>query len=132
VADLDNGLGEQQLETLWQSDVIVLVLRLDYTSVRNTRRVLDALLDWGIGVERVLLAANSCGLRRQLRQRQAEEAIGMKITYRIPYDSARANTAVNRGTPIALRYPGAKISKSLRSLAAGVNGEYRTNEKGQQ
>ncbi|MHC4180254.1 MAG: hypothetical protein ACYSWU_22340, partial [Planctomycetota bacterium] len=53
VADLENHFGEEQAEALWQSDLVVLVVRLDYTSVRNTRRVLDNFLELGIGVERV-------------------------------------------------------------------------------
>ena len=48
VADLDNAFGAEQVEALWQSDVILLVLRLDYTSVRNTRRVLDNLAELGV------------------------------------------------------------------------------------
>ncbi|MHC4403145.1 MAG: AAA family ATPase [Planctomycetota bacterium] len=125
VVDVDNDFGEEQQEALWQADVIVLVLRLDYTSVRNTRRVLDNFVESGIGVENVQLVANGYGRRRQLRLRQAEEALGMKVTRRIPSDPGRANTAINRGIPVALYYPSARITRSIRALTADVNGEYR-------
>ena len=122
VADLEHRLGDVEAEALWQSDLIVVVLRLDYTSVRNTRRVLDGFMDLGIGVEHVVLAANACGQRRQLRVRQAEEALGMKITHCIPNDPARVNRAINRGVPVTLYYPGATVSKSIATLTARLNG----------
>ena len=128
VADLESNFGEEQAEALWQSDLVVLVLRLDYTSVRNTRRVLDGFIELGIGVDHVVLAANGCGQRRQLRLRQAEEALGMKIAHRIPSDPARVNRAINRGVPVALYYPAAKVSRSIATLATRLNGRPREQE----
>jgi pilus assembly protein CpaE len=125
VVDVDNSMGENQIETLWQSDVIVLVLRLDYTSVRNTRRVLDNFRELGIGTDRVQLVANSCGQRRQLRLGQAEKVLGMSISHRIPSDPARVNGAINRGMPVTMHYPSAAISKSISGLAISVNGRHQ-------
>jgi pilus assembly protein CpaE len=54
---------------LWQADQILLVTRLDYTSVRNTRRAIDAMVELGIGRDRMRLVLNACGQRRQLEVR---------------------------------------------------------------
>ena len=35
VLDLENVLNEEQIEALWQADVTLMVIRLDYTSLRN-------------------------------------------------------------------------------------------------
>ena len=66
VADLDNAFSEEQVEALRQADAIVLVLRLDYTSIRNVRRAMDRLLELGMGLERVKLVANGCGESKQI------------------------------------------------------------------
>lgn len=123
VADLDNCIDEAQVEALWQSDVILLVLRLDYTSVRNTRRTMDSLEELGIGLQRVRLVVNGYRQRKQLRVSQAEAALGMQIVHYIPNDPASANRAINRGVPVVLYHPSAKISRSLMNLAAEVNGQ---------
>jgi pilus assembly protein CpaE len=122
VVDVDGSFGDEQVEAIWQSDVIVLVLRLDFTSVRNTRRVMDTFVQLGIGLERVRLVVNGYGQRKQLSVRQAEEALGMRIEHSIPHDPATVNRAINRGTPVVSYRPSKQVSVTIRDLAASVNG----------
>jgi len=125
VVDMGNLLTGEQIEALWQADWILLVLRLDYTSVRNTRRIIDALTELGIGRDRLRLVANGLGQRRQLEVEQAEAAVGMKVAHRVPYDAASVHAAVNSGVPLVLHRRFRKISRSIKSLAHSVNGAAR-------
>lgn len=122
VVDMSNTLTAEQVEVLWQADVILLVARLDYTSVRNTRRTIDAMVELGIGRDRMRLVLNGCGQRRQLELEQAEVAIGMKAAQCIPYNAAAVHFAVNNGQPIVMKRWFSQINKSIRTLAASVNG----------
>ena len=122
VVDMEDAFGHQQVEALWQAEVIVLVLRLDYTSLRNTRRSIDRLNEVGLDTKRVQLIVNRYGERRQLAIHQAELALEMKISLCIPDDPARVNGAVNAGTLVVLQRPKAKFSKRIAALAAAVNG----------
>jgi pilus assembly protein CpaE len=122
VVDLDNAFSNEQVEALWHSDVILIVLRLDYTSVRNARRAMDNLTATGISLDRVELVANRCRQPKQLRIRQAEEALGKSIRHRIPDDPGRVHQAINKGTLVALKRPFAPISKRMKELATDVNG----------
>ena len=47
----------------------------------------------------------------------------MKILYYVPNDPASINEAINKGVPVVLHRPSAKISRSLRELAVSVNGQ---------
>ncbi len=123
--DLNNAFDAEQIEALWQSDVIVMVLRLDYTSIRNARRALDHLEEQGIGLDRVQLVANRCGQARQLRPSQAEKALDRKIQHYIPNDPARVNGAINKGVPVVLQRPSAKVSRCIKDLATSVNGRHQ-------
>lgn len=122
VLDLDNAFSLEQVEALWQSDVILLVLRPDYTSLRNVRRAMANFTKLGLGSERVQVVLNKYGQRRQLSALQAEEALGIKPRHCIPDDPARVNRAINQGMPIVLQQPRAKISKSIEKLTMSVNG----------
>lgn len=125
VADVGDGFAEEQVAALAQSDKILMVVRLDYTSIRNARRAMDNLTELSIDMGKVSLVANSYGQRRQLRARDAEAALGVKISHYVPNDPARVNGAINKGVPVALYYPSAKISKSIAGLAMSVNGAHR-------
>jgi pilus assembly protein CpaE len=122
VVDMGSTLGAEQIEALWQADAVLLVVRLDYTSIRNARRSVDAMTDLGIARDRMRLVLNCYGQRRQLEVEQAEAAIGMKAVHRVPYDAAAVNLAVNGGIPVVLKCRFSRITKSLRALAHSVNG----------
>lgn len=124
VIDLDNVINEEQIEALWQSDVTLFVLRLDYTSVRNVRRALDHLQGLGMDLDRVRLVANRFGERKQLTAAQAKEALRRDISFFVPDDPASINRAINDGIPVVLQRPSAKVSKSLTNLAVSINGRH--------
>jgi len=122
VADLDNTFGNEQVEALWQSDVILLVLRLDYISLRNTLRTMDDLAELGIGLQRIRLVANGTGQSGQLGIAEAEQALGVKLTHSVPSDPYRVNRAVNKGVPMVLQNHRSKLCRSIRHLAESLNG----------
>ncbi|HMC64740.1 MAG TPA: hypothetical protein VKI65_07360 [Gemmataceae bacterium] len=124
VADLDDCFHEEQLQALRVADTVLLVLRLDFTSLRNARRILEHLDQTGIRRDRVRLVANRYGQPKELPYGRAEEALGMKIWQYIPDDPKTINRANNNGVPAVLESPRATVSKSLRRLATEVNGRH--------
>ncbi|MCH5376589.1 MAG: hypothetical protein JJ992_21680 [Planctomycetes bacterium] len=122
VVDMDHSLESEQIEALWQADAILLIIRLDYTSIRNTRRMVEAMMELGIERELMHLVVNGYGQRRQLALEQAEAALGLKVVHQIPYDPASVNLSINSGVPVVLKCRFARITRSIRALAHSVNG----------
>jgi pilus assembly protein CpaE len=120
VIDLDNVWDQQQVEAVWQSDMLLLVLRLDYTSVRNTKRVMQHLQQTGIDPDRVQLIANRVGERGQLSIAEAELALEQRIYDRLPSEPPRMNAAVNAGVPVVLHRPRARVARQLAAVATRV------------
>lgn len=118
VIDLDNVWDEQQLEVVWQSDAMLLVLRLDYTSVRNAKRTIQHLQEKGVDLTRVQLIANRVGERGQLSIAEAEQALEQDIFEQIPSEPPRMNAAVNAGVPVVLHRPRARVARRLTAVAA--------------
>ena len=128
VIDIDHSQRPEQIEALWQSEVIVIVLRLDYLSIRNTRRTMEHLKQLGLSLDHIRLVVNRYGEQKQLSHGQAEESLGMKIAHFIPNDPSRINAAMNAGNPVLLQRPFAKISKRLALLAESVNGQHHATK----
>jgi pilus assembly protein CpaE len=122
VVDLDNSFAPEQVQALQHADVILLVMRLDFTCLRNARRTLDYLDHLGIGRDRVRVVANRYGQAKEVPAKQAEEALGVRIAHYIPEDAKTVNRANNNGTPVVQESPSARVSRSLVELAASVNG----------
>ncbi len=79
VVDLDHSFREEQTIALRQADVVLLVLRLDFTSLRNTQRALEHLDQIGVARDRVRLVVNRYGQPKELPASKAEDALGMRI-----------------------------------------------------
>jgi pilus assembly protein CpaE len=122
VVDLGCAETAVQREALLQMDTVSLVVRLDYPSVRNARRLLDRLPEWGLPLDRVRLVANRYGQWRQLSVGQAEAALGRRIESLLPDDPSAMNRAINHGRPVVLEAPRARIARKLSELSVRLNG----------
>jgi pilus assembly protein CpaE len=122
VVDLDNHLDEVQAEALWQVHQLIIVLRLDYISIRNTRRLLTHLESHGIEAAQIRLVVNRHRQPHEVPAKQAEEALGRKIERFVRNDPGRVNRAINQGSPLVLEFPWAGITRDLSKLATSVNG----------
>lgn len=116
VVDLANGYDDEQVYVLENATRIVLVTRLDFTAIRNTRRILDHLIALQIPMDRVEIAVNQFGLPHQLPLVEAEEAVGCILTNLIPVDAEAVYAASNIGSPVALSHPRAAAVRALAKL----------------
>jgi pilus assembly protein CpaE len=117
VVDLEDSYHEEQLVVLRQADYILLVLRLDFTSLRSTKRILANLQQAGIRNERVRLVINRFGQAKELPLSEAEDVLGQKISFLIPDDPKNINAANNAGEPVVFRTPSTKVAQSLVQMA---------------
>ena len=124
VVDLEDCFHEEQLVVLRQADYILLVLRLDFTSLRSAKRILANLEQAGISKVRVRLIINRYGQAKELPLSEAEEALGQKISFLVPDDPKNINAANNAGEPVVFRTPSAKVVQSIVQIAnAFINRE---------
>jgi pilus assembly protein CpaE len=124
VVDLDHSFHDEQTVALLQADIILLVLRLDFTSLRNCRRALEHMDQIGVGRDRVRLVVNRYGQPKEVPAAKAEEALGVKIAHYVPDDPKTVNRANNNGVPLIVEAPSAKVTKSVLRLAHSVNGRH--------
>jgi pilus assembly protein CpaE len=125
VVDLDHGFRDVQMRAIRQADVILLVLRLEFAALRNTRRTLDHLEQLNIDKNRVRLVVNRYGQPKEVPAAKAEEALGLKIFHFVPDDPRAVNRANNNGVPFVLEAPSAKVSRNVTRLAMSINGAHK-------
>jgi pilus assembly protein CpaE len=120
--DLDHSFRPEQVEALRRADIVLLVLRLDFVSLRNTRRALDFIERLGVHGDRIRLVVNRHGQPKEIPAAKAEEVLGLKVFHYVPDDPRSVNRANNNGVPVVLESPRAAVSRSVTKLAQGVNG----------
>ena len=122
VVDVPSTFRPEQAQALFAADAIVVVLRAEYTSVRQASRVLAYFADLGIPHDRVRLVVNRRVRRQGLRNADIESSLQMPIHMTIPEDSKHMSAAVNRGLPLVVDRPRSPVSHQMCELASSVNG----------
>lgn len=124
VVDLDRPTHGVHNLILFQSDVVVLVLRQDIASIRQARRQFERLTELGIPQERIRAVVSRFNRRSEISIGRIRETLGLTIVATLPDDPKRAERAINHGTPIVIEIPRSPIAQSLRDVAIELNGKF--------
>lgn len=116
IIDLEDCFHAEQCHVLEHAAEVLLVCRLDFTSLRNARRTLDFLGAVGVPRIRVKVVVNQFGRPSELPVDEAEEAVGEKLTRFVPFDPRAVNEANNAGVPAAVRTPTAPSVQAIAQL----------------
>ena len=122
VVDLDSPFRRDQAQVLYHADTILVVIRLDFTSVRHAQRLLDHFDELQIEKWRIRLVVSRYRRPRELRLADVEKTFGMEIVHCVPDDPRRVNRSNNQGIPVVLEFPRAPVSRSLQEISKSVNG----------
>jgi pilus assembly protein CpaE len=117
VVDLEDGFHPEQVEALRRASGLLLVCHLDFTALRNARRLLDHFARLDVPRDRIRLVVNKRGHPGELPVAEAEDALGERLTAFVPYDPKTVNDANNAGVLLVLRHAKAKVAKSILELA---------------
>src|SRR5262249_28702408 len=102
VIDTSKGLQASDFAAFEMSDVILVVVQLDLTCLRNTARLIGLFQQYDGLAERVRLVANRAGSSEtEIGLKKAEETLKMPITWHIPNATKILQAARIRGVPIA-------------------------------
>ncbi len=120
---LESRLSPEAVEVMRLSDAVVLVVRADVPAVRRARWALDCAVSKGVPHERFHLVVNRWGQGGQLKLKQVEESLGLKVCQQIQDDPTRVNKAANRGILLRELAPRRSICREFKRLAWALNGK---------
>ena len=120
IADVAATFRDEPKAALKLADVVVVVFRLEFSSLRNVRRALESLEALDIPADKIRLVVNRYGQPQEVPYGKAEEALNRKIHHYVPDEPKTINRANNHGVPAVLEAPTAKVSRSIAQLATGL------------
>lgn len=124
IVDVESPHTDHHAQGLYQSDLVLLVLRLDFSALRQTGRVLEYLSSLGVDQDKIELVAGRYRRPRELPLADVEKVLKMKIKHFVPEDARYVNESNNRGMPVVLKRPRSKSARSMIDLAWSVNGHH--------
>jgi pilus assembly protein CpaE len=122
VVDCPSNFNETTLAVLDEADMILTLLTLEITSVKNMRLFLEVCEQLGYGPEKIRLVLNRADSTLGIRVADVEHSIGRKVDHTIVSDGRSVVYALNRGVPFFLSNREAQVSQDIQRLAMAVTG----------
>jgi pilus assembly protein CpaE len=132
VIDCSPLLQDLTIAFLDQSDVVMTVLTLEITNIKNIRQFLALVEQFGYPDGKVQLLVNRADSDYGIRLPDVETSIGRKITHTVASDSRTVVYALNRGVPFVVAAPQARVSEDITRIARKVIGEQKREEEAEE
>jgi pilus assembly protein CpaE len=126
VVDCTSFFNDTTLAVLDAADVILTMLSLEITSIKNMRLFLEVAEQLGYEAGKVRLVLNRADSALGIRVADVEHSIGRKVDETIVSDGRSVVYALNRGVPFFLSDREAQVSQDILRLARSVVGERST------
>ena len=123
VVDTWPSFQEVVLTMLDTADVILTLMTLEITSLKNVRVFLEIAEKLGYDEHKVQLVANRNDSSGGIKASDVEASLGRKIPHTIVSDGRALVLAVNRGVPFVISHKDSQVSKDMFTLAARLAGE---------
>jgi pilus assembly protein CpaE len=123
VVDCTSYFNDTTLAILDSADVILTMLSLEITSIKNMRLFLEVADQLGYEGGKVRLVLNRADSALGIRLQDVEHSIGRKVNDTIVSDGRSVVYALNRGVPFFLSNREAQVSQDILRLAQSVVGE---------
>ncbi|MEO6350828.1 MAG: response regulator [Candidatus Limnocylindrales bacterium] len=120
VIDSTALLQDSTLAFFDQSDVILAVLTLEITNIKNIRQFLALSDQLGYPEDKVQLVLNRADSGYGIRLQDVESSIGRKITHSVVSDARTVVFAMNRGVPFVVAARQARVSEDVVRMAKTV------------
>jgi pilus assembly protein CpaE len=121
VLDPQHTFDAVTLTALEQSDVVVLVLTLDFPAIRCAQRALQVFDRVGYPRTKVRIVVNRWSKQVDLNLREVEKVLGEPVIASIPSDYQTVVNSINLGAPLVNHSPKTKIAREIRRVAEALS-----------
>ncbi|HUQ77833.1 MAG TPA: response regulator [Patescibacteria group bacterium] len=127
IVDCTSWFNETTLAILDAADLVLTMLSLEITSIKNMRLFLEVAEQLGYDNDKVKLVLNRADSSLGIRVSDVESSIGRKVDHTIVSDGRSVVYALNRGVPFFLSNREAQVSQDILRLAQAVAGDRVAN-----
>jgi pilus assembly protein CpaE len=125
IVDCSSSMTDTTLAILDQADVILTMLTLEITSIKNMRLFLEVTDQLGYESSSIKLVLNRADSTLGIRVADVEQSIGRKVDHTIVSDGRSVVYALNRGIPFFISNREAQVSQDILRLATSLTKDER-------
>lgn len=130
LVDVGRTLSKISLPIIEESNLIVLVLSTDLSTVALTKKLWDYLCELGVSPENVFAILNRAVGLEGLTKPEAEKLLGIEIKLMMPHMMGNFSLANNQHIPIITKFPTDTASMVLKQAALEMSRQAITSKSG--
>ena len=123
VVDTRPGFDDAMLAIMDASDVILLVLTMEMTAIKDTRQFLEITELLGYPMSKILLVLNRANTYSGIPVQDISENLKREIPFRLPEDASAVLRSINEGSPLVDSQPDHRVSAEIARMAGAVSGD---------
>ncbi|MFM7315467.1 MAG: CpaE family protein, partial [bacterium] len=125
IIDMPSGYSEMSQKIIHKADLVLVVNRLDFQTIRNTSRFLEfQTRQCKIPAGKFKVVTNRKGEPYEVELEKAEEVLGGKLDWVLPNDPKSANLASNVGVPVVIDSPNSHLSNAFGQMAENLMNKF--------
>ncbi len=123
IVDVGKAFSETLLATLDMSNMILLVATPDILAVYQVKWGLEVLQEQHFPMKMIKMILNRSESHGGVAWQEVKEALGCELISRVPSDGKVVGVALNRGIPVTVYNPKAKVAQAFFDLAQDLQKE---------
>jgi pilus assembly protein CpaF len=123
IVDIGKSFSETLLATLDMSNMILLVATPDILAVYQVKWGLELLQEQHFPLRMIKMVLNRAESHGGVAWQEVKDALGCEIISRVPSDGKVVGVALNRGIPVTVYSPKAKVSQAFVDLAQDLQND---------
>ena len=117
LVDLGLPMNDTAFAFLDSADHIVITVQPEMVGLRNTRRMVDRLIERGYSAERIDLVVIRSNIRGAMGREDIERSLKIPVEIEVPDDQPLVTHSINTGVPLQRSNDRGSVSKAYRKLA---------------
>jgi len=118
IIDMPGGYSEMGQKVIEKADLVLVVNRLEFQSIRNTSRFLEfQTREYRIPAAKFQIIINRKGEPYEVEMSKAEEVLNCELGWSLPNDPKAANLAGNVGVPVVIDSPHSSLAAAFHQVA---------------
>jgi pilus assembly protein CpaE len=123
VVDMPARFYEPVDPALQEADLLLLITTQDVATIRNIKACLVALGSLNYPRHKIKLLLNRAESRSEIKSRDVETTLDQDLFGVLPAEYRLVSSSLNKGIPVVLLYPRAKVSRNFMKLARRIAGD---------
>jgi pilus assembly protein CpaE len=106
-----------------EADLLMLVTTQDVATIRNIKSCMASLNSLNYPKHKIKLVLNKAETHSDIKYKDVETTLNQNLFTIIPAEYKLVSSSLNKGIPVVLLYPRAKVSRKFQELARRVSGD---------